>query len=329
MNWIMYGSVALLLLSAEVLYLRLATHYRIVDTPNHRSSHSALTVRGGGIIFWLAAFFAFVATDFAAPIFFAGLTLVAFISFLDDISSISNRFRFFVQLVSLGLLFLQSGLWPELNWWLIPGLIFACGVLNAYNFMDGINGITVFYSFVTVATLLIINHFIIPFTEPTLLLFSVIGLIIFAFFNARRNALCFAGDVGSVSMAFIVISLLIGLMHETGSVTYLLLLTVYGIDSVMTILYRLWLGENIFRAHKLHLFQLLVHQLKWSHLRVAGLYALLQSLINGYVIWLVQWDGLTQLYGSSALLAVLVLVYSIIKSRLLSRKNQIIPAYPV
>ncbi|RYZ14672.1 MAG: UDP-GlcNAc--UDP-phosphate GlcNAc-1-phosphate transferase, partial [Sphingobacteriales bacterium] len=113
MNWIVYAGVAILLFGAEVLYLRLATQYNIVDTPNHRSSHTQLTVRGGGIIFWLAAFLAFVITDFASPVFFAGLTLVALVSFLDDISSIPNRIRFLVQLISIGLLLEQTGLWSE------------------------------------------------------------------------------------------------------------------------------------------------------------------------------------------------------------------------
>jgi UDP-GlcNAc:undecaprenyl-phosphate GlcNAc-1-phosphate transferase len=321
MNWILYVAVAVLLFGAEVLYLRLATHYNIVDAPNHRSSHSRLTVRGGGIIFWLAAFFTFIVSNFATPFFFAGLTLVALVSFVDDIHSISNRLRFLVQLVSLGLLMQQTGLWPEIGWWLVPVLVIACGVLNAYNFMDGINGITAFYSAVTVATLLIINQFFTPFTEPVLPAFSLISLVVFTFFNARRNALCFAGDVGSVSMAFVVIFLLIGLMRESGSVTYGLLLTVYGIDSVITILYRLWTGENIFRAHKLHLFQLLVHQLKWSHLRVSGLFAFIQALVNVYVIWLVRLDGQAQFWGSLVLLATLTLLYCLIKNRLLWPKT--------
>ncbi|KAA9349471.1 UDP-GlcNAc--UDP-phosphate GlcNAc-1-phosphate transferase [Larkinella humicola] len=322
MNWIVYAGVAILLLGAEVLYLRLATHYHIVDSPNHRSSHTQLTVRGGGIIFWLAAFLAFVVTNFVSPVFFVGLTLVALVSFLDDISSIPNRIRLLIQLISLGLLLEQTGLWSELSWWMVPGLILACGVLNAYNFMDGINGMTAFYSLVTVASVLIINQFIIPFTEPTLVVFSLIGVVIFAFFNARQQALCFAGDVGSVSMAFIVIFLLINLMRESGQLTYLLLLTVYGIDSVMTILYRLWRGENIFQPHKLHLFQLLVHQLQWPHLRVAGLYALTQFLINGYVIWLTRWDAQRQFWGSLALLAVLTLAYVLITNRLLKPRRK-------
>ncbi|RRB00889.1 MraY family glycosyltransferase [Larkinella rosea] len=321
MNWTLYASVTAFLFGAEMLYLRLATHFNIVDTPNHRSAHSRLTVRGGGIVFWLAAFLAFVVSDFATPYFFAGLTLVALVSFVDDVQSISNRLRFLVQLVSVGLLLHETGLWQETGWWMIPGLVVACGVLNAYNFMDGINGITVFYSLITIATLLIINQFIAFFADPLLLHFSLAGLLVFAFFNARRKALCFAGDVGSVSMAFIVIFLLTSLMQKSGQLVYILLLAVYGIDSVITILYRLWLGENIFRPHKSHLFQLLVHQLKWSHLRVAGLYAVAQALINVYAVWLSHREGQIQFWGSLILLTVLTWLYCLLKNRLLWPKT--------
>ncbi|GAB3318919.1 glycosyltransferase family 4 protein [Larkinella ripae] len=317
MNWILYSSLAVLLLGAEMLYMRLATRFNIVDRPNHRSSHRHLTVRGGGVIFWLAALVAFVVGGFANPVFFAGLTLVAFISFLDDVNSVSSRVRFGIQLLGIGLLLYQTGLGTDLGWWLALVVVLACGVLNACNFLDGINGMTAFYGIVTVATLLLINRFWLPFADPVLPGFTLLSLAVFTVFNARRTAWCFAGDVGSVSMAFIVLFLLITLMHKSGLLTYGLLLTVYGIDSVLTILYRLWQGENIFQAHRQHLYQLLVHRLKWPHLRVAGLYALVQALINGLVIALVRQDGVTQLWGGFFLLAVLTLGYCLLKNRLL------------
>lgn len=316
-NWMLYSSVAVFLFGAEMLYLRLANRFNIVDRPNHRSSHSHLPVRGGGVIFWLAALLAFIVDDFANPVFFAGLTLVAFISFLDDIQSISGRLRLVVQLISVGLLMVQTGFWLELGWWLVPAVVVACGVLNACNFMDGINGMTAFYSLATILTLVLINRFLVPFTEPALPGFALLSLAVFAFFNARRQARCFAGDVGSVSMAFIIIFLLVSLMRESGLITYILLLAVYGIDSVLTILHRLWLGENIFQPHRLHLYQLLVHRLKWPHLRVAGLYAFVQALVNGLVIGLVRWDGQIQLVGSIALVAILVIGYCWLKNRVL------------
>ncbi|MGA0560270.1 UDP-GlcNAc--UDP-phosphate GlcNAc-1-phosphate transferase [Larkinella sp. VNQ87] len=319
MNWMLYASVAVLLFAAERMYLWVATRFNIVDRPNHRSSHTRLTVRGGGVIFWLAALLAFLVTDLATPYFFAGLTAVALISFLDDVNSISNRVRLLVQLVGMALLMGQAGFWPE--WWMVFALIVGCGVLNAYNFMDGINGITAFYSFVTVTTLSIINQGFTFFVAPVLPGFVLLSLVVFSFFNARRSALCFAGDVGSVSMAFIIIFLLGILMRKTGLLTYGLLLTVYGIDSVMTILYRLWRGENIFQPHKLHLFQLLVHRLRWPHLRVAGLYAFAQALINVLVIGLAQQNVSTQWIGGAGLVAVLTLFYWLIKKALLKTES--------
>ena len=322
MNWILYVGMAVLLFAVEVIYLRLAARFWIVDKPNERSAHVHVTVRGGGVIFWIAALAAFLYSGGANPYFFAGLTLVALVSFWDDVASLPNRYRLAVQLVSVGLLMQAVQPGPMIGAWTLLGVVVACGTLNAYNFMDGINGITAFYSLATIGTLLYINQTGPPFTEPTLPTFVLIGLLVFTFFNARPKALCFAGDVGSVSMAFVVLFLLARLMLATGMLTYVLLLAVYGVDSVLTILHRLWLRENIFQAHKLHLYQLLVHRLKWPHLAVSGVYAGTQLAVNGVAIWLasqsVAWQGL----GCSVVLLTLALGYRIAVRWLVTKKPQ-------
>jgi len=322
MSWTLYAGVAVLLLAAEGLYLRLATRFRIVDRPNERSAHVRATVRGGGIIFWLAALMAYFCSGGANSYFFAGLTLVALISFWDDVVSLPYPYRLAVQLISMGLLIQQVQLWEVIGMWTLGAYIVGCGILNAYNFMDGINGITAFYSLTTVGTLLYLDQFGQPFTEPAFLIFPLMGLAVFTFFNARRKALCFAGDVGSVSMAFIGLFLLIRLMLTSGTMIYGLLLAVYGVDSVLTILHRLWLREAIFRAHKLHFYQLLVHRLKWSHLSVAGLYAAIQLGINGVVIWLAPQPTGAQWLGSVLMLGTLAIGYMYGVSRLVTKKPQ-------
>jgi UDP-GlcNAc:undecaprenyl-phosphate GlcNAc-1-phosphate transferase len=323
MNGILYVIAAAFLFSAEVLYIRLAIRFRIIDKPNERSSHSRPTVRGGGVIFWLAALLAFVVEGFQNPYFFAGLTLIALVSFLDDVDSLPNRHRFVVQLIGVGLLFQELQLWQLTDFWWLPLLmLMGCGTLNAYNFMDGINGITAFYSFVTVGMLLYINRFVQPFTEPLLPVFTLISLAVFSFFNARRKALCFAGDVGSMSAGFMIMYLLISLMVQSETWIYALFLAVYGIDSGLTILHRLWLRENIFRPHKRHLFQVLVHRLNWSHVRVSGLYVLIQFLVNGVVLWLIRQEISVQISGSLILLLVLAVLYGFVKNRLLKQKPQ-------
>ncbi|WP_164851413.1 MraY family glycosyltransferase [Larkinella soli] len=321
MNWFVYSLAGVLLFTTELLYISLAVQFRIIDRPNERSSHTRPTVRGGGIVFWVAALAAFFVDGLPHPCFFAGLTLIASISFLDDLFSLPGRYRFLVQLVSVGLLWLDLPDPLLYVGWVPAGLLVGCGVVNACNFMDGINGMTAFYGLVNVLTLLWLNG-VMDFTDPALLGFSAAGLLVFAFFNARRKAVCFAGDVGSVSLAFILLFLLVQLVMKSGNPIYLLFLAVYGADSGLTIVHRLLNRENIFRPHKLHLFQLLVHRLHWPHLRVAGLYALVQAVINALILWLEPQGRTIQILAGVAIPAGLIVIYEWSRSRLIKQKPQ-------
>lgn len=304
------------LVGAQVLYLRLARRLNIIDKPNERSSHTGLTtIRGGGILFYVAALGAVAVGGFEQPSFFAGLTLVAVISFLDDLYTLSNRYRLGVQFVAVGLLLMQTGVLSSTGWALAVGLIVGVGILNAYNFMDGINGMTAFYSLVTVGTLWYGLGRQADFS--TLYAFVFIALLIFTYCNARRRAVCFAGDVGSVSVGFIVLYGLVRTIQHEQTGLPVLLLAVYGIDSVLTIVHRLFLRQNIFQAHRLHLFQLLVHKAGWPHLRASALYALTQLGINGLVVQALGWSWAAQVALSGAILGVLMLVYVCVKRRLM------------
>lgn len=293
MTILKYGLLAVLLVATEWVYLYVARRLGVIDKPNERSSHTEQTiVRGGGILFWLAAMLAWGDSQGQASYFMLGLCLLAAVSFADDLASVPNRYRIGVQFVAVGFVFYQASLFPDNGWSTLLLLIVSVGILNAYNFMDGINGITAFYSLVTVGTLwyglrqLGTNSFL---TE-SLLPFTVMALLIFSYFNARKRAICFAGDVGSMTLACIVLFALITFMLATRSYLPILFLAVYGVDTVLTILRRLFLKQNIFRAHRLHLFQQLVHRFKWSHLQVAALYALIQLLLNGCVLNALNWS---------------------------------------
>lgn len=320
MNSTLYLPYATLMVGVAMLYLRLARYFRIIDKPNERSSHVRPTIRGGGVLFWVAALCAYVYGSFAVPYFFAGLTLAALISFLDDLFTLPNRYRIGVQFVSVALLLQQTGCWPAGAVWAYPVLlVVGVGILNAYNFMDGINGITAFYSFVTVGTLWYWQQQTLPAEPPDALLpFVLISLLIFGYLNARRQAVCFAGDVGSVSMAVIILYALMQVVQAEGTFLPILLLAVYGVDSVLTILHRLYLRQNIFQAHRLHLFQLLVHRLGWPHLHVAGLYALVQLTINVGLTEAINWPVAGQWWFAGGLLTALSLAYGLIKKRLIT-----------
>ena len=109
---------------------------------------------------------------------------------------------------------------------------------------------------------------------------SIVSVIIFCFFNFRKKAKCFAGDVGAVSIAFLILFILGDLIITTGNLWYILLLSVYGVDSVLTICHRIILHENIFDAHRKHAYQLMANELKMPHIFVASFYMVLQLAIS-------------------------------------------------
>ena len=287
--------VTLILLVLELLYFRIADKFNIIDKPNHRSSHTQITLRGGGIIFPIAFVLYFVMSIIHRKEWFVpeqfwsfglGLFLLSAISFLDDILDLSTKLRLVFHFLSVVLLIYFLGLWNVLPFWLLPIVfIFIIGVLNAYNFMDGINGITGLYSFVILSTLYYINQYKIIFTDVNFIIYPVLASLVFLFFNFRKKAKCFAGDVGSMSIAFWVLALLGLLVVKTQELTYLLFIGVYGIEVIFTIIQRIKMKENIFEAHRHHLYQLLVNKMKWSHLLVSTMYGVIQLLINFSIIY--------------------------------------------
>ena len=273
--------VALFIL--ELVYFQIADHYDIIDRPNERSSHREVVLRGGGIIFTMGMWLWAMAYGFEYPWFLAGLTLIAAVSFVDDIRSLPDSVRLLAQFVAMILMMQDLGLLTLSNWWLvILALIFCVGTTNAYNFMDGINGITGGYSIAVLLPLLWLDTDPagIPFVKVPLLWVALLSCIVFCFFNFRPQARCFAGDVGSVGIAFIIVFVLGRLILQTSDLTYIMLLAVYGVDSVLTIIHRIMLHENLGEAHRKHMYQLLANELEWPHLYVAGLYAGVQLMIS-------------------------------------------------
>lgn len=269
-----------LLFLLELFYFKLADYFNIIDKPNHRSSHSQVTIRGGGIVFLLAGLFFFVTSEFQYSYFIIGLVAIGLVSFLDDILTLNNKVRLLVHLFAVLLLFLQWELFALPWYWVVIGLIFVIGTINAYNFMDGINGITGLYSLVVLASLWYINQYRISFVNETLLNFSMISVLVFNFFNFRKKAKCFAGDVGSVSIAFIIVFCLGLLIIQTQNFAYILFLAIYGLDAATTVFFRKIRKENIFEAHRSHFYQYLSNELKWPHLLVSTLYGATQLIIS-------------------------------------------------
>jgi len=279
-----YVIILVLLFLAELFYFRIADKCNIIDKPNERSSHTRITLRGGGIIFYFGALAYFLTNHWEYPWFILALTLITFISFVDDIRSISQSLRLMLHFTAMVLMVYQWGLFTLPWWWIIVALIVCTGIINAYNFMDGINGITGGYSLVILAALAYINTEITQFVEPALIYTVLCSVLVFCFFNFRKKAKCFAGDVGSVSIAFILLFLIGKLILKTEDFSWIILLSVYGVDSVLTIVHRLMLHENIGLPHRKHMYQLMANELKIPHVAVSLVYMLTQAVIViGYI----------------------------------------------
>ena len=282
--------ITILLFALELIYFRIADHFNIIDKPNERSSHSSVVLRGGGIIFligtWLWA--AFLGLQY--PWFMVGLTLIAGISFADDIKSLPDSIRLTAHFAAMLMMFQDLGILNLSDWWMaVIALIICVGITNAYNFMDGINGITGGYSLAVLLPLIYLNSYnetTKGFIEPSFLIVAILATLVFCFFNFRTRAKCFAGDVGSIAIAFIIVFALGKLILQTGDLSYIFLLLVYGVDAVLTICHRIMLHENLGQAHRKHAYQLMANELKIPHVVVSSFYMLLQLLISAGLILL-------------------------------------------
>ena len=189
--------------------------------------------------------------------FLCGLLLIAGVSFWDDVHSLPDSVRLVVQFIATALMFwsiaLGSDLMVGLPWfWLLALGIVApivfVGATDVINFMDGINGITAGYSLAVLVPLFLLDRSL-SFIKESYLVVVILGVLVFSFFNFRPKgkAKCFAGDVGSIGIAFIMLFAIGSLIAKTGDVTWLVFLLVYGVDGCCTILHRIMLRENLAR----------------------------------------------------------------------------------
>ena len=279
----------ILLLVIELLYFRIADKCNIIDKPNERSSHSTIVLRGGGIIFMLGLWIWAAFYGFCYPWFLAAVTLIAGVSFVDDIRSLPDSVRLVAQFVAMGLMFYQLDILHLEMWWVvIIALIVCVGASNVINFMDGINGITGGYALASLIPISILNKEM-GFVEESLVVTVILADVVFCLFNFRPKgkAKCFAGDVGSIGIAFILLFMIGQLIMMTGDVTYLIFLLVYGVAGCLTICHRIMLHENLGEAHRKHAYQLMANELKIGHVTVSLIYMGLQLTISLGFIYLI------------------------------------------
>ena len=311
---ITYIIIFILLLIAELLYFRIADKCNIIDKPNERSSHFTIVLRGGGIIFLIGIWIWSAFFGFQYPWFLLGLTLVAGISFVDDIRSLPDSVRLIAQFTAAAMAFYQLGILHWSMWWIILlALIVYVGATNVINFMDGINGITAGYSLAVLIPLALVNMDDI-FVEQSLIISTILASLVFCIFNFRPKgkAKCFAGDVCSIGIAFIILFLLGNVIIKTMDITWLIFLLVYGVDGCLTIVHRIMLHENLGEAHRKHAYQITANELKVGHVKVALLYTVMQLVISLGFIYLCSDTMLAHwlyLVGVSAVLAIAYILF--------------------
>ncbi len=279
---LIYGIIFVILLVAELAYFKIADKFNIIDKPNERSSHSSIVLRGGGIIFLIGLWVWSVFFGFSYPWFLLAVTLIASISFIDDIRSLPDSVRLVGQFVAMILMFYQLDMLHLDTWWVVLLALIVCvGTSNIINFMDGVNGITGAYAFASLIPLYQLNEQM-NFVDPSLIIVVGLADLVFCFFNFRPKgkAKCFAGDVGSIGVAYILLFFIGGLIMKTQDVTYLIFLLVYGVDGVLTICHRIILHENLGQAHRKHAYQLMANELKIGHVKVSFLYMAMQLIVS-------------------------------------------------
>lgn len=312
-----HSIVFLILLLLALVYLKLAVRFGIVDKPNHRSSHNLLTVRGGGILFPFAIILWWMANDFVHTWMVIGMIWISAISLLDDIYTISSRLRFLVQFISLSMAFFDLGVFEKTDWIALPILYFvSLGIINAINFMDGINGITGLYGLLFFGTMLAINKFM-PLFDESMVYYIILAVLVFLIFNFRKRALMFAGDIGSISLAFLIIYFMVQWYMAAHAWTIILLLSVYGVDVCFTMFERWRRGERLSEPHRSHLYQLLANQYKLLHVGISLAYTVLQAGINFYFFVIPQ--SFPDSSSSLIVLALMSILYFLFKTSLKKR----------
>ena len=271
-----------------------------LDIPNERSSHVEPTPRGGGIAIVVVSlvFYSLIALLTEQPFswgYFAGAVLVAVVSLLDDIYTLSAPWRLMAHSAAAILFLTDRG---SVHFFYLPGLdlsldlnvagavvtfIWIVGLINAYNFMDGIDGIAGVQAVAAAAGWMAVGwatNSSAAFYLGGALLFSSIGFLI----HNWQPAKIFMGDVGSAFLGFSFAAM--PLLANTGNPTDDLLpaaatffVWLFVFDTNVTLIWRAFRREKVWRAHREHIYQRLV-QSGMSHAAVSSLYGLAAAVIS-------------------------------------------------
>lgn len=277
------------------------------DFPNDRSSHTNAIPKGGGVGLLATCVLCSVLLKF--PLWFTlSATIVSLISFYDDKNEISPLLRlciqfscsmiFFIAYVNIKQDFLLFALLP-------PLALYIVGTTNLYNFMDGINGIAALTGIIAFCMLALYGHSSGTKKEYVIfclcISFACVGFLPFNLVNAK----VFMGDVGSILLGYLFA--IMAVLMSSNIVDFICMtgfLFMFYADEITTMVVRIRNGDQIGRAHRKHIYQLLVNEHGIKHWTVSLLYSAIQIMICLTIIVLKN-------SGAFLVLAVLLLFFLI------------------
>jgi UDP-N-acetylmuramyl pentapeptide phosphotransferase/UDP-N-acetylglucosamine-1-phosphate transferase len=289
-----------------LLYRRWGISNRLFDVPNERSLHSEPTPHGAGLVIVIVCLITyspislFVSHDIVWG-YFIGASMIALISFLDDIFSIRFSIRLLVHAAAAIILIYDTGTWHGVTmlgglqlgvWGYVITFLWVVWMVNSYNFMDGIDGLAALQAVIAASGWIILGFLL---NMPALYLFSAIiasASLGFLVHNVSSSRI-FMGDVGSafLGFTFAAIPLLARNMANYAwdllPIAAALFVWFFLFDSVVTLVRRAMRGEKIWIAHREHFFQRLVAS-GLSHRAVTVIYGVLASLLSVSVLVSVQ-----------------------------------------
>lgn len=287
---------AVILFFIEVLYIAVARRFNIiakVSNSNYNENRQPV-INGGGILFFIATAVFFLFKNDGNGYFmsmpwsvFTALAMLAIVSLIDDMRELSPYIRLACHVIAVSVMFFtltSASSQMDVEWYWFPVfLLFGTAFINAYNFMDGITGITGCYSFTTMFSLFFI-FFPTALISPWYFIIPAIATAVFCAFNCRKHEVCFSGDAGSISMAYIILFPLAAWALYFKDISIITLVSVYLVDAGMTIFLRLIRRKNLLQRHHEHIYQLLAYRCHWNHILIAAIYSILQFVITlGYV----------------------------------------------
>jgi UDP-N-acetylmuramyl pentapeptide phosphotransferase/UDP-N-acetylglucosamine-1-phosphate transferase len=306
----------MILTVVSFLYLKIAAKYKITDKPNKRSVHTKVTVRGGGILFPLAIFLFFIFNKYQYPYFIFSVVIISISSFLDDIYTLSSKIRFPFQFIAVYLALYEVGLPFDPIYMFVIYFVTGIGIVNMFNFMDGVNGITAAYSLSSLAGIFVLNR-LENAIDQDLLIYITLAILVFSCYNFRKRALLFAGDVGSIVMGLLIMFLVYKLVFAVNSLLVLLFVLLYVIDAGLTLGHRFfYTKESVLVAHREHLYEKLVTTKQMSHLQVSLTYAVIQLFVNAIVYYSYMLPMYSQIIIFICLISLFVIIYIFIFRRL-------------